>query len=320
MRIPLSLKATAAVLAVAACAAPTFAMGPSNQTISPTNNSVVRILDNTGLPDHLGSFLGTGTIVANTDLNGTGYYEILTCDHVISTAGQGAALEPQPGFAFGNSPYVSGASVYDNSVGAIYRGGATGVEDLAVLDVAYGNYNVNNNNLVANVVADIAFFPFSDIGYGNEGVLAAGGYQAQNDWGIQRYLNNTVGTYQTSYTSASGYTYEAALWTVQDPTAMGAVVGTGAGFDGDSGSPWFSSANNGTYYTNNEFAVFSQGVETDGGLVPFNSVQRAVGLTQANVNWIQAMGQANAVPEPASLILIPGAALLLARRRRSARR
>ncbi|HWX21638.1 MAG TPA: hypothetical protein VN578_17175 [Candidatus Binatia bacterium] len=286
-----------------------LAIGPAGQTIAPQYDNVVRVLVlDTSLPDGEGFFNGTGSVVANQNVGGQGMLWVLTADHVISTGGPTGAARSGIGFAFGNSPDAGGAATgnsayYNNSyaqVGSIFRGGSTGVEDLALYGVDYGAYNAALTTV--SLVPATAFFNFSDIGYGNQGNLVAGGYQAQGKYGTQRYFNQKVGTFKLTYTTADGYTMETAEFQIQNPTDASAPAGSGAALDADSGSPWFSSANNGTYYKNNEFAVLSgiKGGPTN-GLFAFGQTEYAVSLSQQDVNWVYA-----SVPEPGPALALLG--------------
>jgi hypothetical protein len=284
-----------------------LAIGPSGQTIAPQYNDVVRVLvGDTTLPDGEGLFNGTGSVVGNQNVAGQGTLWILTADHVIATGGPTGSTRSAIGFDFGNSPDAGGAATgnsgyYNNAyagVGNVRRGGPTGLEDIAMFGVNYGAYDAGLNSLIVNVVPATAFFNFSDIGYGNQGNLVAGsGYQAQGKYGTERYFNQKVGTFNLSY-SAGGYTMETAEFQIQNPTDPQAPAGSGAALDADSGSPWFSSANNGTYYQNNEFAVLSgiKGGVTN-GLFAFGQTEYAVSLRQQEVDWIYAN-----VPEPGAAL------------------
>jgi hypothetical protein len=302
-----------------------LAIGPSGQTISPQDDSVVRVLvlDNT-LPDGEGFFNGTGSVVGNQNVGGDGTLWILTADHVISSTGtRTGSARSGIGLAFGNSPDAGGAATgnsayYNNSYaqpGSLFRGGATGLEDLALFGVNYGVFNPALSALTVNLVPATAFFAFSDIGYGNQGNLVAGGYQAQGKYGTQRYFNQRVGTFNSSY-SALGYTMETAEFVIQDPAGGGVPAGSGAALDADSGSPWLSSASNGTFFQNNEFAVLS-GIKPapTNGLFAFGQTEYAVSLSQADVNWVL-----TSIPEPALglglLALLSGGFALGMRRQR----
>ena len=303
-------------------------IGPENQLVSPTFDSVVRVLyDNPGHEDAGdGYFNGTGTIIGNHDINGTGVLCVLTADHVVSSTGMfGGALVSQPGIAFGNSNKVSGDSPYTQAMN-VMRNGPTGTSDYAVMGVKYGPYNSNYDALVRNLVTASAFFNFSDIGYGNEGQLVdqfapAGndGYQSQGIYGTQRFLNDKIDTYATmaSNFTAIGYTYsEAAIWYIDDPSAMGSTPGSGTTYDADSGSPYFSTESDFdestglSYFTNNQFAVHTgtdlsnNPMGAPAGYKAFGVENFGVALTQADIDWINHACDFVAVPEPRSLGLL----------------
>src|SRR4051812_44815524 len=210
---------TAALLAMAALFPPQAAqaIGPDNQTLNPTYDSVVRILfNNPGNQDAGDGYMnGTGTIIGNHDVNGVGYLCVLTADHVISTTGTKAGgIVNAPGIAFGNSAKASGNSPY--MAGQVLgRFSTNGTSDMALLGVPYGAYNAGYDSLVVNLVSASAFFNFSDVGYGNAGKLVTGGYKAQGIYGTERFLNDKIGTFEANYTR-DGYTFEGAEWYVTD--------------------------------------------------------------------------------------------------------
>jgi hypothetical protein len=304
---------------------PCKATGPHVQTVDPTFDSVVRILyDNPGNQDPGdGYFEGTGTIVGHHNMNGVGWFCVLTADHVLSSTGQfGGALVSKPGIAFGNSSKpTSGNSPYRPAGPRVRRNGANGTSDLAVIGVRYGAFNATYDDLVRTVVPATAFFEFSDIGYGNEGRLVnfdgAGGpdgYQAQNLFGTQRYFNDKVGSFQANF-SFIGYTYEAAHWFIDDPAAIGSIQGSGTTFGADSGSPYFSSdlmtdTNNDIleFFTDNVFAVHTGPAATQMYLgkqyKPYGYNNHGVALSSADVDWIRASCDVVTVPEPTAFVLL----------------
>lgn len=303
------------------CTSPSLAIGPSNQTISPTYDSVVRVLLDVGLPGGQGFFEGTGSVVGNTNRNGQGYLWILTADHVVSSTGAfGGNLANGIGIAFGNSPTSSGNSVYYQNAKAnpadIFRYGSTGHQDLTVFGINYGAFDPAKSALAVSLAPAANFLPFSDIGFGNEGVATANGFQAQDRYGTQRYFNESINSLAANFPVA-GYIYTAAKFAVEKPGDDGVPAGNGAALDADSGSPMFSGGFNGTYYTNNQFAVLA-GVQPapDNGLFAYNSTEFGVALNAATINWVYS---SISVPEPGTigivLIVLVGA---LHRRRRAA--
>ncbi len=296
-----------ALLFVLACQS-AWAIGPDNQTINPTFDSVVRVLFDSGLGGGIGEFSGTGTVIGNANVNGEGWLCVLTADHVVSN-GMGMMSANRPtlpglGIAFGNSGNDTGNSAYLRAQRVLrpnFNDGPKDV-DIAVLSINYGLFNPLFTPLVRTLVPATAFFFFSDVGYGEEGKLnlANSRYDGQGKFGTQRYFNDKITLFQAGFNSFLDYNYEAAVWFVTGPNAMGAIAGTGAAFPGDSGSPLFSSETNGTFFTNNEFGVVTAG-ETDGmGNIPFGAKQFAVALTRDQIAWIE---HSCAIPEPASVCL-----------------
>jgi hypothetical protein len=299
-----------AFLAVLLFSAQSAAIGPSNQTINPTFDSVVRIMYDNGLGGGIGQFNGTGSVIDYKQLaNGDGAVCVLTADHVLSrTQGPNGLNLPGLGIAFGNSGNNSGNSAYFKAnyvARPNFNNGPMNV-DIGVLTVDIGPYDPALTALSRKLIPATAFFYFTDIGYGNEGKLNAGlkRYDAQGKYGTERYLNDKIGTFQMN-ANVGGYTYEAAEWFVTGPPPPNTnIVGTGAGFDGDSGSPFFSSTsvldpnNNINYFTDNQFAVFTANQRDINGNVKFGSTQYAVALDQADIRWIEGV-----CPEPTSLSL-----------------
>ncbi len=304
------------------------AIGPENQTLNPTFDSVVRVLyDNPGKQDAGdGYFEGTGTIIGNHDITGMGVLCVLTADHAVSSTGMfGGALVSKPGIAFGNSNKDTGNSPYMQAMN-VMRNGPTGTSDYAVMGVKYGAYDPDYNALVRNLITASSFFPFTDIGYGNEGQLVdqfapAGndGYQSQDRYGTQRFMNDKIDTIATmaSNFTAIGYTYtEAAIWHIDDPTAVGSIPGSGTTYGADSGSPYFSSdpdhdeSTGLSYFTNNQFAVHTgtnlsnNPMGSPMGYKAFGVENYGVALTQADIDWINRACDLVAVPEPSSLVLM----------------
>src|SRR4051794_13630638 len=238
-----------------------FAIAPAAHTINPTYDSVVRVLKDTGLPGGQGFFEGTGSVVANTNVNGSGFLWVLTADHVVSSNGTATGgLANGIGLAFGNSPTSSGNSVYYQNAKAlvadIHRGGPTGLEDMAVFGINYGAFDASKSALAVNLLTATGTTLFTDIGFGNEGSVGGTGYQAQNRYGTQRWFNERV-FQQSANFQLAGYKYTAAKFAVEDPNDPTSTVGAGAAMDADSGSPMFTAASNGTYFTNGQFALLT---------------------------------------------------------------
>src|SRR5206468_1147224 len=178
--------------------------------------------------------------------------------------------------AFGNSPTSSGNSVYYQNAHAdpsnVFRYGSTGHEDLALFGINYGAFDPSKSALAVNLVQASGVGAFTDIGYGNEGVANANGFQAQNRYGTERYFDQQIIGTQANFPVA-GYIYTATKFAVEDPS-QSETAHAGAALDADSGSPMFSTASNGTYFTNGQFAVLA-GVQPgpQNGLFAYNSIE-----------------------------------------------
>jgi hypothetical protein len=296
-------------------------IGPDNQTLNPTLDGVVRVLFDNNLGGGVGEFVGTGSLIDNRNVNGQGWLCVLTADHVVSSddTPSGATVK-SPGIALGNSNNTTGNSAY-LPAGPVFRRGPTGRVDIALLGVNYGPFSAGYTPLVRKLVAANNFSQyFSAIGYGEEGQVVAGGFQAQHRNGTQRYLNEHA-DFVSNYSSL-GYLYNAARWRTNDPNdPMVTVKGTGATFGGDSGAPYFSNTqmhdeSNDIYYlTNDQFAVHTA---SDRGpdFKPFGTMNYGVALDDADLQWIH--DSCMAVPEPAAgTILIVLMIRLIAHRRRA---
>ena len=322
------LFAAAIMTAVAATTNQSLAIGPENQLVTPTFDAVVRVLyNNPGNQDAGdGYFNGTGTIIGHHNVNGMGVLCVLTADHVVSTTERfGGALVSKPGIAFGNSTKDSGNSPYMQSLN-VMRNGPTGTSDYAVMGVPYGVFNPDYNALVRNLITTSAFFPFSDIGYGNEAKLVdqfppAGndGYQSQNRYGTQRFMNDKIDTISTMAANFTqlGYTYtEAVVWSIDNPSAPQAIPGSGTTYNSDSGSPYFSSqpdfdeSTGFQYLTDNQFAVHTgtflanNPPNSPDGYKAFGVQNYGVALTHADINWIHQACDLVSVPEPGCFTLL----------------
>jgi hypothetical protein len=205
--------------------------------------------------------------------------------------------------------------------GPVFRWGPTGRVDIAVLGINYGAFNPGYSPLVRNLVAANDFSQyFSAVGYGDEGKLVAGGFEAQNRYGTQRYLNEHADFIFNL--SVFGYLYDAARWHTNDPNDPFVTVrGTGATFKGDSGGPYFSSmqehdeSNDIFYFTNDEFAVHTT---SEGGpdFKSFGTTNYGVALDDADLIWIH--DSCLAIPEPTGGVGF-GLVLLVARSRATRR-
>ena len=86
-----------------------LATGPSNQTAQ--LNREIRVLYGLNAGGNNGNFNGTGTIFDNMNINGQGYFCVVTADHVVSSNGTKAgALFGGLGVGFGNDSAISGLS------------------------------------------------------------------------------------------------------------------------------------------------------------------------------------------------------------------
>lgn len=127
--------------------------------------------------DGMPQFNGTGTVIGNHNVNGTGYFCVLTADHVIATGGPGGMVRNGLGIAFGQYNNVTltglvpnnGAVMASNLVGRL---GPTGLVDIAVLSVAYGTYDATYDRYVMPLAPAASLQQgdlFSSAGYGRVG-------------------------------------------------------------------------------------------------------------------------------------------------------
>lgn len=314
--------AVSAALGLSAFAAAT---GPSNQTAQ--LNREIRVLYGLDAAGNNGNFNGTGTIFDNMNINGQGYFCVVTADHVVSSNGTKAgALFNGLGVGFGNDSATSGLSGL-KQVGNVARYGNLGGQDVAVFAVSYGAYNAANDQFVAKLGTPLtqASGPFSEWGFGNTGDFVAGGMNTLNQYGVERFQNNSFTRFMN--VAYSGYAYNSIQWTFNAQNGSG----NGTSFDGDSGGAYFNGSQQGfTISVNgkipqnmNAFTDYLVGVHDFGD----NNAFKAFGfmgnggtpMTAGLEAWMQKACM-NAVPEPSSMLALalPVAILALRRRRKAA--
>lgn len=162
------------------------ASGPDNQFgyLTP----VVRVFYNR---DGMNQMAGTGTIIDNHNVNGQGFFCVLTADHVVAAGGPGGNVRNGLGIAFGQLQGVDPTGYFPNNgnfmAGSLVgRLGPTGFVDLAVLAIPYGAYNPNYDQYVMGLagaemnVGDA----FSSAGYGRVGTRLIQNFQWPNRPGI----------------------------------------------------------------------------------------------------------------------------------------
>jgi hypothetical protein len=363
-------------VAVASLVLPTvaFAIGPNDQVIPDAPNPLR--LGATGIMTGAGTSSGTGTVIGAVTNNGSGYVTILTADHVGSTLqnlqlGSGLGTPQSYTLSFTGVTYkpyrvVDPANNPNNlpeDVGVVL--GTINLNGNAQAQAAF-NILANNLPTVTNpmngnplVMADSGAINvgFTQLGYGISGAYKTNimdpnlqnrgnGYQDDGTFGKRGFQNNTALT----YTAPSVQTYGKSMY--YEPVDSDKALdqgngGTGSGFPGDSGGPWYTGGaasqvaitrNNNPLVvpvndTDNLSAVFVAGTPAtfvNGGndqiepldptTILVNSTQLAVPIDQGLYNFLTPfIANPLAIPEPGSMLLILGGIPLLLGRNRAAK-
>lgn len=317
------MRAVAWLLVMSTATATVYASGPANQTSNLAH--AVRVMINRNATTGFSSMNGSGSIIANLNRNGQGWFCVLTADHVVSSTGTAAgATHANLGVAYGNSPTNSGDGLSDPAT-VVFRKVDAAV-DLAVLGVHYGTYNAAFNNRVASLWDPLSPDPqiFAAFGYGARG----DDDPANNQWlrtptyGTQRFWAASCNAI-ANVSPFGGYTFQGVSWDVIGAGAANAVSGQGISYDGDSGSGYMSDSlmNIGgkNVYTNKIFAVHSYGTTLfnatyPNGYTPYGRVNGGVYLNAAYLQWVRA--KCDLVPEPASFAALGLGFIAFARRRK----
>lgn len=287
-----------------------WAGGPSNQLAN--FGSVVRIMS--GVPDKmtLGTFLGSGTVIANRNVGGKGWLAVLTADHVISK-NQKASGATADDIGIGLGSAITGNSAGE-PVKFVKRMGGQKV-DLAVLGFSYGDY-LPNLKLPRTIAAtDPAQLPasFTGIGYGR-GLDAD---PTKNEWksdgvaGTCRFYNNKKYTLSNgAIATTNEYINQVIEWKALAPGDANAMLGQGVPFAGDSGGPAFSTTPDKETVDGQDIPIMASGVfavahtvvmrkvNGDPVAVPYGGNIQYVYLNADYRTWIDQ--QVNAVPEPST--------------------
>lgn len=270
-------------------------------------NSVVQL-------DTATQFVGTGSIICTfVGAEGNGHFVVLTADHVI---GGGANR-----IAFQNSA-VPGtpAGPPDYAITQTFRKGSTGTVDIALAVVDYGMAPDAFFNAVVSLKYTSIDPPgttqFTSVGFGNTGTPnvdmmgnLTGYTRTAGTVGTKRFQNNVV-TGTTANAGGPTYNYKSVNWQLDIP----GIAGEGYTYDGDSGSPYFTTTaitlgGVPNVFTNNIFGVHTLGVN---GAVVQGSPAAGVLLTAAEVTWIDQRLAAVCIPEPSTILLLTiGTGLIL---------
>jgi hypothetical protein len=309
-------------------AAQAWAGGPSNQVA--TFGSVVRVLSGVTDASALGTFQGTGTVIANRNIGGKGWLAVLTADHVVSTNQKATgATHAALGIAQGSTITGSSAGL---AAPFVRRKGGDKV-DLAVLGIPYGDYNPNIRFVRSLAETDPANLPasFTGLGYG----IGLDADPTKNEWksdgvaGQLRFYNNKKFTLSNgAVATQNGYENQVIEWKALAPGHADAMLGQGSTFLGDSGGPAFVNGpdketidgqeipimSNGIFAVHH--TVFARAVNGTPVAVPYGGQIRSVYLNADYRQWINQ--QVQAVPEPSTLLAAGfGVAALLRRRPRA---
>ncbi|HEY4761860.1 MAG TPA: PEP-CTERM sorting domain-containing protein [Thermoguttaceae bacterium] len=275
--------------------------------------------------------IGTGSIIHKMDIEGIGYFCVLTADHNFPNS---TAI----GFGdWGTAPNPANAFATTYPIIHVESGGSTGTKDIAVATVRYGPTDLfwasikelslwaapsgTDNQLATYTNANIN--DFTEVGYGNTGTprFVGGvqvGFDTVNSSGIQRFQNNERKGVNVN-AAHGGYTYTDFTWT-PDPVSPGNPdLGNGSSFGGDSGGPYFLDdvvtktvtglidvfdtavpPQDIDLYTDTIFAVHTFGNNNNPQLFSDNIDHGGVLLSAADIAWIATA----CVPEPSSVVML----------------
>lgn len=285
--------------------------GPKEQVSN--FGSVVRVLSGLSTPQTIGTFEGTGTVIANKNVGGQGWLVVLTADHVLAR-GEAAVggTKSDLGIQTGNS---IGGSSNGTKAGFIARMGGQKV-DLAVMGINYGAYNDRIRSMRSIAVTNPTQQPasFTSLGYGM-GLSAdatAQEWKSDNDFGVQRFYNNKKYTISAgAIATANGYVNQCIEWNALAPNDADAILGQGSIFLGDSGGPMFCESADKETINGTDIPIWANGIlgvnhmivarKVNGApvAVPYGSRLRGVYLNQDYRQWITQ--QTQAVPEPSAV-------------------
>jgi hypothetical protein len=311
---------------------------PINQLGTPGTDpydDIFRILNSNGSAG-TGTVFGMRLVNANTlDLC------IATADHVLRLGSLGQlgfrSINPTAGTMDPNAFNFTPAS------SATFLGGPTGSVDMAFIGATI---NLNSLTLIQRLLLTSLHpvplttapanvpptFNFTERGYGVTAAGPGGGFDflyhravAAEQYGTQRFINNTVQAYQNNqiynyFNPPIQYQYDSMTWRLRT-VAQGAIPGEGYAMQGDSGAPILNSSNQMLgIFDFNTVAVFPNG---DLG-VNFGFEEGGVRMTQRYETWLIRRCQLYlGTPEPSTLVIgvVAGAGGLifrLARRRKVA--
>lgn len=314
-----------AFLAVLGSSTLSFAGGPTNQNA--TFGSIVRVMSGVADKTSFGSFLGTGTIIANKNINGKGWLAVLTADHVVSKneKANGANID-NPGIGLGS--VISGSSA-GFPAKFLARMGSQKV-DIAVLGFEYGDYNPELKVVRSIAAIDPANLPasFTSLGYGFglDADVPNNMWKSDGVAGQLRFYNNKKYTISAGNVATfGGYENQIVDYKALAPGHADAMVGQGVMFRGDSGGPLMTNTPDKERVDGTDIPIMANGIfainhsavmEFQSGVakgIKFNAQTTGVFLNADYRRWIQQ--QVQAVPEPASIVALGACVIGILRRR-----
>ena len=314
-----------AIMVVLGSSALSMAGGPTNQYA--TFGSIVRVMSGVSDKTSFGNFLGTGTIIANKNINGKGWLAVLTADHVVSKneKASGASID-NPGIGLGNA--ISGSSA-GFPAKFLARMGSQKV-DIAVLGFEYGDYIPGLKSVRTIAAVDPNSLPasFTSLGYGTglDADIPNSMWKSNGVAGELRFYNNKKYTISAGKVATFGeYENQIVDYKALAPGHADGMLGQGVMYRGDSGGPLMTTTPDKETVDGKDIPIMSNGIfainhsavmqKVNGVFtgIKFDAQTTGVFLNADYRQWINQ--QIQAVPEPASALSLLALAGGLARRR-----